>query len=284
MNGRHLRLVPAVDAAHERARPRFSTWAPFPIAGLIAVAALIGLFAPSIFARETEARLAQRVAQDWVDLVLVAPGLCVAGALAYRGSLRARLVVGALLLYAAYVFAVFAVAMHTNALFLVHCAVLGAATYALIDLGASLQDGRAWLWFADRSLLRANAIALLAAAGVFAALWLARAVPASLAGEAPDLGLALNPLHVALALPAMLIVGVGLLRHRARLATFAPMLVGFAVLLAVATGAMVTALALRGVSVDVLPGLAMVPIAVVCAVVLALLLRSVTAWTTPSLR
>jgi hypothetical protein len=271
MTGCHLRLVPAVDAVHDRPRPRFFAWAPFPIAGLMVIASLVALIAPSIYARETPAWAAQGIGQNWVSLLVVAPGLCVSGALALRGSRRARLVAGALLLYAAYVSAVFAVGMHFNGLFLVHCAVLAGATFALIDLFAALQDDRAWLWFDDRAPLRASAVALLGLAGAFALVWLARVVPASLAGEAP----AVNPVHVSIMLPAMAVVAIGLLRRRARVRMFAPVLLGFGALVALAVGTMTGVMALRDLSIDLVPAIALGGAAVVCGAILAILLLRV---------
>ncbi|MCW5808756.1 MAG: hypothetical protein KIT31_40775, partial [Deltaproteobacteria bacterium] len=156
--------MPAVDAVQERPRPRYSAWAPLPIAALVAAAALVSLLDPAgIHAIDATGPVG--VGRAWFELLVVAPALGAAGVFALRGSRRARLVAGALLLHAASVSATLAIAMDGGALFLVECAVLGASAFALIDLHAALRDDRAWSWFDERAPLRAAAVALLAVAG-----------------------------------------------------------------------------------------------------------------------
>src|SRR4051812_44189838 len=156
---------------------RFSRWAPFPIAVLVVVAAMAGIFSPAIYARETASWAAQGVGQDWVDLVIAGPALAIAGLVALGGDRRARLVVGGLLLYTAYSFAIYAVAVHFNALFLVYCAVLGGSTFALIDLIAALRVDAPGTWFAGRAPIHLAGRTLYAIAAVVGPLWARQNAP-----------------------------------------------------------------------------------------------------------
>jgi hypothetical protein len=242
MNVPHLHLVPSVDAVHDRPRRRFSDVAPFPIA-VLAVAASI------IRSRGIAGML-------WVDVVAAA-GLCVANALALRGSRRGRIVVASLLLYLGYAFAIHAVATPFGAMFLVHCATLGASAFALVDLGSALNDERAWTWFDERAPHRITAVMLIACSGVLGALWLGRTAP-------------VHSLDIALALPALVVVGVNSLRRSSPAARVqAAMLLGFA-------GAMTAAIAASLVGAGYAAPIAMSTLAVASIGTFAVLVACVT--------
>ncbi|HEY6033940.1 MAG TPA: hypothetical protein VIV58_06760 [Kofleriaceae bacterium] len=219
---------------------RTAKWLPFPIAVLVMVAAAGGLFVPAIYGRETASWAAQGIAQDVADLVLAGPALAVAAAFALAGSRRARIATAGLLLYTAYAFAIYAFAVHFNALFLVYCAVLGGSTFALVATVRELAADHSPSWFAAGAPLRATYVTLYALAGVFGALWLAQIVPALLAGRDPaglaETGLVVNPVHVldlALVLPAMVVVATGLRHGRPLALVLAPVLLVFAVMMVI---------------------------------------------------
>lgn len=206
--------------------------APFAIAGLLAVAAAIGIGDPTVYARETRAWALQGRAQDWIDLLVVAPVLVVAGWLATRGSSRARFVLAGAFAYVAYSYAVYAVGVHFNQLFLIYCALVGFPAFALLQLIPQLPRVRV-----DRQA----ATALLVVAAVFAALWLGQILPAMWRGATPapitDAGLPSNPVYVldlALVLPAMAIVGSRARRGDPRFAGLVWALLAFAALMVVA--------------------------------------------------
>jgi hypothetical protein len=275
-----LHLVAHVELSAGHPRRRISTWAPFPIAALLACAALVGIVDPAIYARETPSWAAQGQGQDWIDALVCAPALLACGWFAWLGSRRARVLVAGLLLYTAYSAAIYAVAMHFTALFLVYCAVLGGSVFALVDLVAALRADAPYTWYGERAPLRTVAITLLAIAAVFGVLWLAQIVPALVRGEDPpglaEVGLAANPVHVldlALVLPAMVVAGIALLRGEALGRVLAPILLGFGVMMAIAIGGMVAMLRLRGLALDVTPAIAMAVIAAVSLGVLIALLR-----------
>jgi hypothetical protein len=261
-------------------RLRFSAWAPFPIAILVAVAATVGIANPAIYARETASWAAQGTGQDWINLVVCAPALLVAGAAALRGSRRARAVVGGLLLYTAYSFVIYAFAMHFTTLFLVYCTLLGSSTFALVDLVIALREEAPATWYKERAPLRLTAATLMAIAGIFGVLWLIAIVPALVTGTDPagldDVGLAANPVHIldlSLLLPAMIVAGVALLRHRPLGGVLAPIFLTFAIMMAIAIGGMIAMMYLRRLAVDATPAIIMAIIAAWCTAVLTALLR-----------
>jgi len=259
---------------------RTARWLPFPVAVLVMVAAAGGLFVPAIYGRETASWTAQGLGQDVVDLVLAGPALAIAAAFALAGGRRARIVTTGLLLYTTYSFAIYAFAVHFNALFLVYCAVLGGSTFALVASLRALAADSPASWFAPGAPLRAASVTLYAIAGVFGALWLAQIVPALVAGRDPaglaETGLMVNPVHVldlALLLPAMIVAASGL-RHRRPLAlVLAPVLLVFAVMMAIAIAGMVVAMSLRGLATDPTPVIAMAVIATASGAVAIALLR-----------
>ncbi|HEY6174583.1 MAG TPA: hypothetical protein VIX73_09080 [Kofleriaceae bacterium] len=271
-----------LDQAHSESRIRFSAWAPFPIAILVAVAATMGIANPAIYARETPSWAAQGTGQDWINLVVCAPALLAAGALALRGSRQARVIVGGLLLYTAYSFVIYAFAMHFTTLFLVYCTVLGSSTFALVDLVIALRAEDGDSWYDERAPIRITAATLIGIAGIFGVLWLIQIVPALVTGTDPagleEVGLAANPVHVldlSLLLPAMIVVGVALLRRHSFGDALAPMLLTFAITMAIAIGGMVAMMYRRGLALDAAPTIVMAVVAIWCLGVLMALLRCV---------
>ncbi len=281
MGAPRLQIVTHFDLfVDRRLRGCVSKWAPFPIAILVAIAGLVGIFDPAIYARETASWAAQGIGQDWVNVLVAAPLLLAIGGIAWSGSRTARVLLGGALLYTSYSFVIYALAVHFNALFLIYCAVLGLSTFALVDLVTVLRADDMPSWYDDRAPRKTVAGMLLAIAAVFGAMWLAQDVPAVLGGNTPrDLaatGLPTNPVHVldlSLVLPAMVITAVSFLRGRPSGRVLAPVLLGFGVLMALAIGGMVLVMNLRGVAIDVTPVIVMVAVAAASAVVLGALLR-----------
>lgn len=258
---------------------RLSTWAPFPIAALVALCALAGIYAPAIYARETASWTAQGVGQDWVSLLVVVPVLVGAGGAAWRGSRRARLMLGGALLYTAYSYAIYAFAVHFNPLFLAYCATLGLSTFALLDLVEVLRADEPGRWYTPGAPLRVTAGALFALAGVFGALWLRQDLPATVQNTPPaDLaatGLLSNPVHVldlSLLLPLLIIVGVALRRRAWPGLVLAPIALAFAVMMALAIGGIIVMMYVRGIATDLTPAVAMAVVAAGCVAVLVRLL------------
>ncbi len=260
-------------------RSQFDAWVSLPLAALVACAALGGIFLPSTYARETASWAAQGTGMDWVNLLLVAPALAIAGVLALRGSRRARLVLGGALLYTLYAFLLYTFELHFNSLFLVYCATLGLSFYALL---ASLLQGDARTWVRDAVPARVTGVFLLVLAAGFGLLWLGQIVPALLSGTDPaglsEIGVFTNPVHVldlSLLLPAVALTGVSLLRGGVLGLALAPLMLSYTVFMSLATGGMAVVMQARGMGWG--PGLAMVTtgIALVSAALLVAFLGQV---------
>jgi hypothetical protein len=219
------------------------------VAVLLVVVSLGGLGWPETYARETPSWALQAIAQDWFDLIVAAPVLAIAAALAARGSRWARFVLCGALAFAVYTLAIYCFAVRLNALFLVYCAAFGAAMFGLAMSAGALARDRADAWFGDGIPRRLAAIVLIAIGVVFALLWLAHLIPAAITGEPPrelaETGLATNPVHVidlSLVLPLHVIAGITLWHRRPLGLVLAPVLLAFGALMA-ASIALLTAMA-----------------------------------------
>ena len=110
---------------------RWALWLSFPLAVLLAVASLGGLFLPSTYTQETRIHAAQYVGNDAGNFVVIVPVLVTAAVLVLRGSVAARLVWMGTLAYLVYDFLGYAFAAHFNSMFLAYCGILGLSFYAL---------------------------------------------------------------------------------------------------------------------------------------------------------
>lgn len=246
---------------------QFPIVAAWLVAVLLASLSLAGLLVPGIYAREQPAWTAQALGQDWFDLLIAAPALAICGVLARDGSYRWRLVLGGAFAYTVYELLIYAFGVHFNSLFLVYCATLGLATFALITLVADLR-GAASPPVERRT--RHLAGGFLVGVGIlFAALWLAQDLPAILTGQPPpDLaatGLFTNPVHVidlSFVLPMHVVAGILLWRGDERGERFAPIVLAFGILMAASIGGML-------VAIDVMGGVAQRPVAAVMFIIAA---------------
>lgn len=222
----------------------------WPVAALLAIVSIAGLIVPGVYARETPAWAAQAFGQDWFDLVIATPWLVICGFFAAGGSYRWRVLLAGAYAYVVYELVIYAFAVHFNGMFLIYCATLGVAAYALLalvlDLGKRIEP-------VDRRTARLAGGALIAIGVVFAALWLLEDIPALLRGTHPasldETGLITNPVHVmdlAFVLPAHVLAGVWLWRRRQRGELLAPILLGFGVVMAASIGGMLVAIRLAG--------------------------------------
>ena len=184
------------------------------------VASVIGLSVDRIYESETPELLAQALAQDAVNVAIVAPGIVITAVLALRGSLRAYLLWLGLLTFEAYNYVIYTVGIQFGPLFLVWVAILAVALYALIaglvltdvrHLRAEFVDGR-WRSTAGWFLIVVGAL--------FALLWLREIMPATIRDEplesAGDVGWPSNIVHVldlAFFLPAVIAGGFLLCRR-----------------------------------------------------------------------
>ena len=219
-------------------RRRFSAMLAFPLAALLAVAALGGIVAPEVYAREHPHWAAQGLGQDWVDLILVAPLLALAARSTLRGSRVAVIVLSGVLTYLLYSMVLYAFFMHFGPLFLVYTAALGLSFYAWVSLMHTLQADEVRGWFeADAPVRPAGAVSVLLGA-LYGMRWLAEVVPALAGGtrlaSAEGSGLITNPIQVldlGIVLPAFIAGGLALMRRRPFGYWLAPTMLVFAVVM-----------------------------------------------------
>jgi len=254
--------------------------AAFGLAALVAAASLGGLLLPSVYARETASWATQGIGQDWFDLVVLVPVLIACGVGLLRGSRIVLLLFGGALVFAVYTFVLYAMAVHFNALFLVYCATLGVAFYALLALVAVVERDDVRAWFDRRAPVGLLGGFLIATAVAFAGLWLAQVIPALVRGGSPpglaENGLSTNPIHVldlSIVLPGLAAGGVSLLRHRSRGYVLAPMMMFFAILMSLSIGALMIVMRARGEPWDPIVATVMGAVAVASLLILVRALR-----------
>jgi hypothetical protein len=208
-------------------------------ATLAIVGSAIALIDQGLYDELTAAFLPQALAQDLVNLLVVSPAIVVLAVLALRGSAPAFVLWFGALLFTAYNYVIYAVAIPFGPLFLLWVAVLGMSLFSLLG-GASVVD-RSELLVAYRSprAARVSGWALIVVGLLFAMLWLSEDIPAVLGGTTPptlvDMGVITNPVHVldlAFFLPAVFLVAALWLRGERRAGTIAPSFLVFLVLTA----------------------------------------------------
>jgi hypothetical protein len=169
---------------------------------LAAVAALTGIvsftFWP-IFSRDVPAGVGNLRGTALALLVMGLPVLVVAMDEAERGSMRARLVWLACLAYIAYNAVMFCFASHFNAFFLLYTTMLALSFWALVTLVPTIDLGG--LAKASAGMpVRAISVYLVVCLILFAGLWLASVIPATLSNSMPlailDAGLTQNTVWV----------------------------------------------------------------------------------------
>jgi hypothetical protein len=263
------RQQPAPGGPSTAARPVL-LWTAL-LALLVTASSLAGLLAPWVYAQETQNWTLQAQGQDVGNLLAVVVLLLAAPSYA-RGSLRGGLVWLGTLLYLVYAFVIYAMAVHFTHLFLVYVAVLALSTWGVLLHVPRL---RGLFGSNGHHQGRAAAWVLIVIGVLFALLWLAELVPATVTGRPPaslaEAGLWVNPVHVidlAVVLPAFILSGVAALRgHSAGIFWLGPWLV-FSVLMG---SSIVAAMALMIVAGE---GGALLPVIMVSGVVLASLLAA----------
>jgi hypothetical protein len=256
-------------------------------AGLAMLGSAFALADQQVYDRLTTAFLSQALAQDLVNLFVVSPLIVVLAVLALRGSGRAYPLWLGTLLFTAYNYVIYTVAIPFGALFLPWVAVLGMALFALLGGSAVIDRGELLAHYRGTRASRVAGWALIVIALLFGALWLSEDVPALLAGTPPaslaEQGVVTNPVHVldlAFFLPATILVGTAWLRGSTRAGTFAPAFLVFLLLTGLPIIVTPVVQAVRG---DAAAWGVIVPIGLITAIVLVLLgwlIRSMVSETT----
>jgi hypothetical protein len=207
-------------------------------AAVLALAgSVVALAGQQVYERLTVGFLAQALAQDIVNIVIVSPALALLAILALRGSIRAYPLWLGALLFTVYNYVIYSVAIPFGDLFLLWVAVLGLTLFALIGGSAVVDRAEFLVDVGEQRAARVAAWFLLVVALLFGLLWLSEDVPALLSGSQPstlaDLGVVSNPVHVldlAFFLPAIVLVAMSWLRGSRRAATFGPAFLVFVLL------------------------------------------------------
>lgn len=251
-------------------------------AGLAMLGSVVALADQHVYDQLTRAFLSQALAQDLVDLFVVSPLIVVLAVLALRGSVRAFPLWLGTLLFTAYNYVIYTVAIPFGTLFLAWVAVLGMTLFALLGGAAVIDRAELLARYREGRASRVAGWALIVIALLFGALWLSEDVPALLAGTPPaslaEQGVITNPVHVldlAFFLPATLLVGAAWLRGSARAGTFAPAFLTF--LLLTSLPIIVTPMVQAARGDDAAWGV-IVPIGLITVIVLGLL-----GWLVPSM-
>jgi hypothetical protein len=254
---------------------RWAVWLSFPLILFLVVAAGTGFLLPSVYSGETRFGLAQLAGSDGLNLAVVVPTLLVAAVFALRGSMGGRLVWAGTVLYVIYDFIYYTLTTHFNSLFLVYCAVLGLAFYALIGVLPALSIADAARRYTRPFPARATAVLFLLIALGASVNWMKQMVPAVLSGQAPpgvrDSGAVTEPaavLDFAFVLPALTLSAILLLLRRPLGFVFGPILLVFTALLALLLTAMGMVMDARGFG----PAFGGTPMNLAIALIAALLL------------
>jgi hypothetical protein len=219
---------------------RWALWLSFPLALLLAISSVPGIFLPSVvYANENRLYTSGAVGADLVNLVVVAPLLMVTAILALRGWMGARLLWTSTVLYVVYAFIYYTLDVRFNHLFWAYCAVQGLSFYVLVGALPSLSIPEIARRYSSRTPAVATAILFLIIAAGAAIHWVQETGPAVLSGAAPQdiresghLTDVPAVLDIAFVLPALTIAAVLLLRRRPLGFVLGPVLLAFTGLLA----------------------------------------------------
>jgi hypothetical protein len=255
-------------------------WLSLPLAVLVAINSVCGLFRPATYARDNPSWAALGMGGDAFNLLLVIPVVLVTALLAHRGSVAARLVWMGALVYLLYGFVICCFAVHFNAIFLAYCGGLGLSFYGLVTNLRFVPAARMAALYAPRAPRKTIAISFLVMSFLVTFGYLKELIPASIAGQPPEsaamFGLLTNPAHVidlCFLVPALVYTAIALFRRHAAGFLLAPILLAFNVFMGTSLEAMFVAGRLKGFGFPIEPVLLVGEVIVVCGVLLYLHLR-----------
>lgn len=209
-------------------------WVSLPIAVLLTVSSLGGLFLPLTHSEETRLHAAQYLGNDAGNILFIVPLLLILAFRARRGSPAARLIWMGTLVYLVYDFLGYAFATHFNSMFLAYCAVLGLSFFALAETLLTLPISEIAHRYGPRTPRKTTAALLLLMGLGMDFHWMSEILPALFAGRIPpavrDSGLPTEPvavLDLAFGAPACLLVAILLLRRKPLGIVLGPILLMF---------------------------------------------------------
>jgi hypothetical protein len=209
------------------------------------------IYGRGIYAYDTVSSVAQAKANDLVTLVLGLPLLVVSTWLAFRGSLRGRLILTGTLGFFLYTYISMAFLAAFNPLFLVYTALYSLSLFAFILSMMSFELKTLPEKFSER-LPRKWIAGLLFFVGAFLLLaWLGRILPPTLQGKTPLLEnattMVIQAMDLGLVLPLVVLGGILLLRRSAWGYLLASVALMKGMTMGIAVSAMGINMALQGV-------------------------------------
>ncbi|HEY3312275.1 MAG TPA: hypothetical protein VGK00_11605 [Anaerolineales bacterium] len=219
--------------------PGANIWLKLSIAAafIAIIGNIIALSVKNIYSVLTPAFLPQALAQDIVDLALVAPVWLILAALALRGSLRAYLLWLGVLTFTVYNYVIYTFSVPFGPLFLLWVAVFGLSLFSLIGGVIWIDHKSVEAAFKNRRAILFVAWFLIVTAILFCFLWLSEDIPALLSNTTPqslvDMAIPTNPIHIldlAFFLPAVIVTGILLIKKMAFAHTLAPAFIVFLIL------------------------------------------------------
>ncbi len=246
---------------------------------LIIASSGIGLMYPDIYNFATPNWLAQTVGQDTFDLFVLAPLLVVSGLYAYVRNRLAWMIWGGTVAYTVYTFLIYCFCVTFNPLFGLYCAILGLSLFSLIWFIYSSKPGN--LQVRNQAFVKVTAYYFLFVAVAFYILWLKEIIPASISGTIPEsvaaAELPTNPVHVidlSMFLPAICMLGIGLLKGKKMALYLTPVALVFFILMDLTIAALSSILMQRGQGSEEAVTIAMVMLALISLFILIWFLRT----------
>jgi hypothetical protein len=227
------------------------------LSGFLAWTSFMGAYESETYKREVASLAAQGIGQDIVNLFLVIPSLLVLCFFIWKKSKAALLIYGGVMAYVFYSMIIYCFGIHFNSLFLAYCVILGLSFYGLVLFFIMIQKTNDPDLTLRRFPTKVTAAFLLIVSAMFYALWLSDIVPAILNNEVPEsvsgYNLLVNPVHVidiAIALPALILTAIFLLKKQKMGFILAPVFLVFIIIMAVALAFMVLETKRQGLTED----------------------------------
>lgn len=224
---------------------------------VLSIVSYYGAFIPGTYKRETVSMAVQGTGQDIFDLFFVVPLLLISLFFMHKEKKSTLLIFSGTDLYILYSFIIYSFGVHFNSLFILYCAVLGLSLYTFILILIQLSTMNVKEWFNSKTPRRSVAIFFLIFASMFYIIWLKDIIPAIVSNSIPksvsQYNLLVNPVHVldiAIVLPGLIIIAILLLRQNRTGFLFAPIILVFTILMALALLSMVIMLQIRGINED----------------------------------
>jgi hypothetical protein len=223
---------------------------------------------------------AQMQGNDFVTLFAGLPLLAISTLLAFRGSLRGRLLLTGTLGFFLYTYMSMSMLTAYNSLFLVYVAVFALSLYAFILSMLSFDLARLPECFSPGLPRRLIAGVLFVIGGFLSLAWIGRIVPEISTGQAAlenTTTRVIQSMDLALIVPLAIVAGVLLLRRSAWGYLLAPVFVMKAITMGLAVSTMVIFQALAGTPENLAIGVPFLVITLINLGVAVLLLKSVVA-------